>query len=429
MRTINVKVKTGCVETDTEVLGCAGEKGAVQLKIDAGSIRQQGADKAQLFCRMPGGYTLPCEVVTLPEDGGVQMMLPDWALCERGRVQMQLTLTGENIVVRSYVWSMKVLPSLEIGGKPPDAVRAWLEDVEQSVSSALTFAKAVEQVTVSARSLPAGQAAEASGRIDETEGLVLTLGLPAGAMGEKGERGETGAQGIQGSPGEKGDKGDKGDRGEPGLRGETGAGFAVMDYFADVVALQAAVTQPAPGDAYGVGTAQPYDIYIYGSTSGWVNNGPLQGAKGDKGQDGERGEKGEKGDTGARGPRGEKGEQGEKGDPGERGEPGPAGSDAVVPDWVGDTKPVYTCAEVGAAPPSTALTLALPASGWSENVLTAAAAAISVGSHLIITPSPDCFDAWCEAGIRATEQREGSLVFGCSAQPSTDLTANVLIVG
>ena len=39
-----------------------------------------------------------------------------------------------------------------------------------------------------------------------------------------------------------------------------------------------------PGIAYGVGTAAPYDIYIYdGVKSAWINHGQLQGAKGETG--------------------------------------------------------------------------------------------------------------------------------------------------
>ena len=133
--------------------------------------------------------------------------------------------------------------------------------------------------------------------------------------------------------------------------------------------------------AYGVGTAEPYDIYIYDSVSkSWKNNGPLQGAKGDTGVGvadvtfdddvmtvnltsgahyssgslrGPQGVKGSPGVAGApgtdgitptigtngnwflgstdtgkpsRGVKGEQGVQGEKGDTGAQGEPGKDGS-------------------------------------------------------------------------------------------------------
>lgn len=58
----------------------------------------------------------------------------------------------------------------------------------------------------------------------------------------------------------------------------------MIGYYDTASDLAADVAAPTPGDAYGVGTAAPYDIYIYdGTNSIWVNNGPLQGAKGDTG--------------------------------------------------------------------------------------------------------------------------------------------------
>ena len=149
---------------------------------------------------------------------------------------------------------------------------------------------------------------------------------PTGPEGPQGKQGEQGIQGKQGEKGEKGEKGDKGETGATGPQGETGPrgpqglqgvqgepgkGLTISGYYATAQALAAAVTNPTAGDAYGVGTAEPYDIYIYdGVTSAWVNNGPLQGAKG---------EKGDKGDTGAVGPQGPQGETGPKGADGNNG--------------------------------------------------------------------------------------------------------------
>ena len=189
---------------------------------------------------------------------------------------------------------------------------------------------------------------------------TLNLVLPKGDKGEKGDTGATGPQGPQGEvgpqgpkgdTGEQGPKGDKGDtgpqgpqgeigpqgpkgadgtmtfedlteeqkeslRGPAGPKGDTGSGFKVLGYFATFDALSSTVTAPNVGDAYGVGSSDPYDIYIYDAVKGWVNNGPLQGAKGEKGDKGDpftysdftaeqlAALKGEKGDTGEQGPAG-----------------------------------------------------------------------------------------------------------------------------
>jgi len=178
------------------------------------------------------------------------------------------------------------------------------------------------------------------------------------AVNIKGPKGDTGEQGIQG------EKGDTGEQGIQGPKGDTGAGFAVLGYFPSADALSASVQSPVPGDAYGVGDAQPYDIYIWdGINSLWVNNGPLQGAKGDTGEQGPQGVPGNKGDDGAngvtftpsvaadgtlswsndgglenpasvsiKGPKGDTGEQGVPGEKGDTGEQGPQG----VPGSKGD---------------------------------------------------------------------------------------------
>ena len=155
--------------------------------------------------------------------------------------------------------------------------------------------------------------------IGENENWYLgnvDTGKPSrGRQGEKGEKGETGATGATGPKGETGPQGETGPRGPQGLQGiqgEPGKGLTISGYYATAQALAAAVTNPTAGDAYGVGTAEPYDIYIYdGVPSAWVNNGPLQGAKG---------EKGDKGDTGAQG------EPGKDGRPGAAGAPGATGT-------------------------------------------------------------------------------------------------------
>lgn len=172
-----------------------------------------------------------------------------------------------------------------------------------------------------------------------------------GPQGIQGVKGDTGAQGPQGKTGPQGERGPTGPQGPQGAKGETGSGFVVKGYYATAAALSAAVTSPAAGDAYGVGTGEPYDIYIYdGVGKKWVNNGPLQGAKGDtgpqgpKGDQGDPGEKGATGATGATGPQGPKGDaftyadftaaqlaaltgpQGPKGDTGPTGPQGPTGA-------------------------------------------------------------------------------------------------------
>lgn len=153
---------------------------------------------------------------------------------------------------------------------------------------------------------------------------------PQGIQGLTGKTGATGAKGEQGKTGETGNgiastvlnddftltvhftdgtsyttpsiRGATGPQGKQGEKGETGSGFKVLGYYATESALSAAVPNPAAGDAYGIGSADPYDIYIWdGVNSRWVNNGALQGAKGEQGIQGIQGEQGVQGIQGPAG--------------------------------------------------------------------------------------------------------------------------------
>lgn len=135
-----------------------------------------------------------------------------------------------------------------------------------------------------------------------TDGTSYTTPPIRGASGADGQDGSDGSDGVTFTPFVSSSGviswTNDGGRQNPqsvdikGPKGDTGSGFAVLDYYPTRSALEAAVPNPDPGDAYGVGTAEPYDIYIYGETSGWVNNGPLQGAKGEPGSDGQDGSDG-----------------------------------------------------------------------------------------------------------------------------------------
>ena len=131
---------------------------------------------------------------------------------------------------------------------------------------------------------------------------------PQGAVGPVGPQGEQGVQGETGATGATGPQGPAGPANvltigsvtsgevasatitgeapnqtlnlvlEKGDKGDTGSNFTILGYFDTLAALQAAVPNPKAGDAYGVGTADPYNIYIWDSVhSKWVNNGNLQG--------------------------------------------------------------------------------------------------------------------------------------------------------
>lgn len=178
------------------------------------------------------------------------------------------------------------------------------DEVIRKAQAVADFTKAAENVTVDVTQVASDVPASGGATIG-TEGIAFTFDIP------KGEKGDKGSQG------------DKGDTGAPGR------GLTILNYYATEAALRVAVTNPAPGDAYGVGVAAPYEIYVWSPSLGWVNNGALQGQKGDKGDKGDPGPKGEKGADGADGAKGADGAQGPKGETGAQGPQGAVGPNAV----------------------------------------------------------------------------------------------------
>ena len=138
-------------------------------------------------------------------------------------------------------------------------VQELVDAAETAAESAIGAVKAVTDMTVDAKALETGQEAAVVKSIKN--GVVnLAFGLPRGRRGEPG---------AEGRPGPRGPKGDP------------GTGLKILGYYDTLAALEAAVPAPEPGDPYGVGTAAPYDIYVFdGVTGTWKNNGPLTGGGG-----------------------------------------------------------------------------------------------------------------------------------------------------
>ena len=71
------------------------------------------------------------------------------------------------------------------------------------------------------------------------------------------------------------------------FNGKDGQSFVISGYFDTLELLAQAVPEPEPGEAYGVGTAAPYDIYIWDAVNRvWRNNGAVQGVPGSRGESG-----------------------------------------------------------------------------------------------------------------------------------------------
>lgn len=363
-------------------LGRRGENQARKVVFDVlGKWREGYGDGVASLIVQRNGDAQPYPV-TVTEDNGALVWLVssvDTAVAGEGAAELRYTV-GDTIV-KSQIYKTRVRETLEDSGEtPPPGYQSWVDEVLQAAADAETAVSKMPYVdettgnwfkwdaaagafadTGVAATGPQGEvgpkgdtgaqglkgdtgatgpkgdtgATGAQGPKGDT-GATGATG-PQGPKGETGPRGPQGEQGIQGETGPQGEKGDTGaqgpkgatgDTGPQGPKGDTGSGFKVLGYYDTAGALdEAKLATAQPGDAYGVGTAEPYDIYILNGTTGkFINNGPLQGAKGDKGDTGAQGPKGDQGDVGPTGPAGPTGPQGEVGP---QGPTGPAGADGA----------------------------------------------------------------------------------------------------
>ena len=246
------------------------------------------------------GDSAPYPASIKSENGDVIWTLSNADTAKAGEGMAELTYTVGGVIAKSRTWRTVVEPSLSANGttKPPAAYQSWVDEVLQAAADAETAVSKMPYV-------------------DETTGNWFKWDATAGVFADTGVAAT----------------------GPTGPKGETGSGFKVLGYYGTKAALDAAQkATAAAGDAYGVGTAEPYDIYIFdGITGEFINNGPLQGADGAAGKDGvtftpsmsDDGDLSWTNDGGKANPqtvnlKGPKGDKGDKGDPG-----GGAGQPAV----------------------------------------------------------------------------------------------------
>lgn len=117
-----------------------------------------------------------------------------------------------------------------------------------------------------------------------------------------------------------------------GAQGPAGKSFEILGYYGSLAELEAGVPAPGPGAVYGVGTSAPYDIYVWDAVNGaWINNGTIQGPRGEKGDTGAPGPQGPQGEKGEKGEQGQEGPAGPQGETGEQGPQGATGADGFSP--------------------------------------------------------------------------------------------------
>ena len=176
-------------------------------------------------------------------------------------------------------------------------------------------------------------------------------------------------------------------RGPQGVQGEQGRGFTILGYYDTLAILQSSVLAPNGGDAYGVGTAPPYEIYIWDAVNGqWKPNGKLSGPN-------------EVTSSTATNLTGLLKGNG-------------TNVEAAVP-------------EVDYAAPATDTVVTASASAWSNNTITLSVTGVMTDSKLEIglseTATDEQYAAATAAQIRATGSGDGTVTLKAVAAPSVDL--------
>lgn len=74
------------------------------------------------------------------------------------------------------------------------------------------------------------------------------------------------------------------------------------------------------------------------------------------------------------------------------------------------------------------IVVTLKASSWSNNSQTVTATGVTSDNRVDVSPTPQSFGAYIDAGIICTSQSANALSFECEAAPTADLTINVGIL-
>lgn len=73
-------------------------------------------------------------------------------------------------------------------------------------------------------------------------------------------------------------------------------------------------------------------------------------------------------------------------------------------------------------------TVTLSASGWQDGCQTVNVPGVTAGNTILVGYNPESYEAYSDAGIRCTGQGNGTLTFFCESTPTSDVSANVVIL-
>ncbi len=179
-------------------LGHRGENLARQVVFDLTEwLEAYGNGTALLVAQLPNAPTpYPCSVVREGDALLWRLSASDTSVAGKGRCELSYYV-GEQLV-KSAVFQTYIAESLAPAGAVPEPQESWFEEILTVSADALAAKEAIENMSVSAETLPNGALADV--RKTEKDGKVhLIFSLPRGERGERGEKGEVGATGDKGA--------------------------------------------------------------------------------------------------------------------------------------------------------------------------------------------------------------------------------------
>lgn len=101
-------------------------------------------------------------------------------------------------------------------------------------------------------------------------------------------------------------------------------------------------------------------------------------------------------------------------------------ADAKFTDTVGVTKNELNTA-INGFKKITWSTITIATSAWSNNTATVSVSGVTASNAVDVAPVEPTFDAYINAGIRATSQGSGTLTFACKTVPTVAISVNVKV--
>lgn len=190
---------------------------------------------------------------------------------------------GENAAHTKYTGRIPVNPRPAASEAEPtpeqaDVITQAIAALNAAVEQAESARDAIEDMSVTAETLPEGSEASVTKTVDpETGAVSLGFGIPKGDTGATGPQGPQGAQGPQGEQGPKGDtgatghqgpQGETGPQGEPGPQGPQGDDYVLTAADkAEIAALVDGVFVVSVSGTAPVITAEANHRYVAGTVS------------------------------------------------------------------------------------------------------------------------------------------------------------------